>query len=175
MTKGKKPYKALRNFIISLIILVLLAVFLPFFLKGPDKQALITPDKIKIPEIKLINKKPQDDRRDPIRKGTQAHKNKNVIYKWKDKHGVIHFSDYPNPDGPSEEIAAVPYRSPGKNAKSSRKNITDTAKPDSDDTPSLSFPMSLSPSHVKKLKEDAEKIREVLQQRYENMSQTREK
>jgi len=176
MGKRNKPYKTLRNFIISLIILALLAVLIPFFLKGPDKQALISPDKIKLPKIKIKKKKPVDDRWLPIPKGAKDKKNKSVIYKWKDKHGVVHFTDYPNPNGPSEEISAVPSQAPSPKTKSSPKNIADSAKnPDNDGISTLPFPISLSPSRDKKLKQDAEKIREVLEQRYEDMSQAQEK
>jgi hypothetical protein len=172
MAKSNKPYKTLRNFIISMIILVLLAVLLPFFLKGPDKQALIQPHKIKLPDINIIKTKPTDDRRVPVAKGAKAGKKKNVIYKWKDKHGVIHFTDYPNPDGPSEAIKGVPLQT----VKPSPKKVTQTKKdPETDGIPTLPFPMSLSPSRVKKLKQDAEKIREVLQQRYDDMSQMQDK
>ncbi len=176
MAKGNKPYKTLRNFIISLIILVMLAVLLPFFLKGPDEQTLISTDNLKLPEINIIKKKPKDDRQIPSAKGAKANKKKNVIYKWKDKHGVTHFTDYPNPNGPSEEIASVPSPTPGQEAKTSRKKDADTTKnPDADDISSLPFPMTISPSRVKKLKQDAEKLRDTLQQRYEDMSQMQEK
>jgi len=155
-----------------MIILVLLAVLLPFFLKGPDKQALIQAHKIQLPDIDLIKKKPTDDRQVPIAKGAKAGKKKNLIYRWKDKHGVIHFTDYPNPDGPSEKIKGVPLQS----ASPSPKKITQSKKEsETDGIPTLPFPMSLSPSRVKKLKEDAEKIREVLQQRYDDMSQVQDK
>ena len=169
MAKGRKTYKKLRNFTISLIILVLGAVLFPFFLKGPDQQALISPDKLKLPEIKLLKKPPQDARRIPTPTGANVKKKKNVIYKWKDKHGVIHFTDYPNPNGPSEEIAAVPKRKPGEESKSPQKKLPDTAT-DADSPSSLPFPMTISPSRVKKLKQDAEKIREVLEQRYEDLA-----
>lgn len=176
MAKRIKPYKTLRNFIISIIILVLLAVLLPFFLKGPDKQALISPSKIKLPEMKILKKKPVDDRQLLNPKVAKDQKKKNVIYKWKDKHGVIHFTDYPNPNGPSDKISAVPAQTPSQKTKSSPKNVADITKNSDDDgIPTLPFPMSLSPSRVKKLKQDAEKIREILEQRYEDMSQAHEK
>ncbi len=176
MTKGKKPYKTLRNFFISIILLVLLAFLLPFFLKGPDKQALISLEKIKLPEIKLLKKQPRNTRQSPTSKGVNATNKKNILYKWKDKHGVIHFTDYPNPDGPCEEISAVPSQTHGQETNTSPKKILDTTKnPDADTISTLPFPISLSPSRVKKLKEDAEKIRESLQQKYDEMSQVQEK
>ena len=168
MAKGKKPYKTLRNFIISLIILVLLALLLPFFLKGPDKQALISPEKVKLPKIKLIKKQPADDRQIPIQKDAKVPKKKNTIYKWKDKHGVIHYTDYPNPNGSYEEISGVPEGSSSQATQSAPKDL------DSDTQSTQPFPTTLSPSQIKKLKEDAQKIRETLQQRYDDMSQVQD-
>jgi hypothetical protein len=175
MAKKNKPFKNLHKFIIAMIILVLLAVLLPFFLKGPDEQALITPDKIKLPEFEVIKKKPRDDRQIPTPRGAKASKNKNVLYKWKDKHGVTHFTDYPNPNGPSQKIAAVPPQTPSQKTKTSPKDITDSTNPETEGISKIPFPMTISPSQVKKLKQDAEKIRDVLQQRYQDMSQTQEK
>jgi len=173
MVKRNKPYKILRNFIISLILLVLLAVLLPFFLKGPDKQALISPDKIKVPEINILKKKTVDNRQISTSKSAKAKKEKNFIYKWKDKHGVIHFADYPNPNGASEKISGVPL-TPDHKAKSPQNMADQPKDSDPDGISSLPFPVTISPSRVKKLKQDAEELREVLQQRYDDISQFQE-
>ena len=101
MSKQKPPYKSLRYFVISLILLVLLACALPFFLKGPGNKKLISPDQFRLPEIKLLKKQPQDTRSLPIPQKSSPGKKMKKLYKLEDKDGVLHFTDYPNPDGPS--------------------------------------------------------------------------
>jgi len=175
MSKQKKTYKRLRNFIISIILLVLLACLLPFFLKGPGDQKLLSTDKIKLPEIKLLKKKPQDTRILPTTTGDKRPKKSKTLFKWKDKHGVLHFTDYPNPNGPSQEMEALPHRTPADESMSSKKQLSDIKENEFRETsPALPLPLTISPSQVKKLKEDAEKIGEVLKKRYDDLSQTQE-
>ena len=175
MSKQKKPYKTLRNFIISIILLILLACLLPFFLKGPGDQKLLSTDKIKLPEIKFLKKKPQDTRVIPTTTGDKRTKNSKTIFKWKDKDGVLHFTDYPNPNGPSQEMEAPPHRTSADEFTPSKKQFSDIKKNEFQEAaPALPLPMTISPSQVKKLKEDAEKIGEVLKKRYDNIAQTQE-
>lgn len=171
MSKKKAPYKSLRTFLISLIIIIIIAVLLPFFLKGPDKKALISPDKIKLPAIKLIKDKPEKDSNLTGSKRNVSRNKLKKIYKWTDKNGVLHFTDYPNPDGPSELIIASPDQ-PTKESSGSGSSKTD-AKQDSkpkNDSSDLPLPVLISPDQVKKLKKDAEKINKELEKRYEDIN-----
>ena len=172
MSKQKPPYKSLRYFIVSLILLVLFACILPFFLKGPGNERLISPDKIKIPQIHFLKKHSRDTR-------APLHSQKNApgiklkkIYKWKDRDGVQHFTDYPNPDGPSQLISATPDNPDEKESPLAANRLPDNAEKKGDDDPSgLSFPMTLSPARVKKLKQDAQKVRQDLEDRFDKMEE----
>ena len=170
MPEQKSPYKSLRYFIVSLILLVLLACILPFFLKGPGNKRLISPDKIKLPEINFLIKHSRDTR--PL---VQSQKNApgiklKKIYKWEDKEGVLHFADYPNPDGPSQLMAVTADKPEEKGSHPASDGLPDImGENGDDDPPTLSFPMTLSPDRVKKLKQDAQTIRQDLGNRFDEM------
>jgi len=176
MSKKKSLYKSLRFFIVSLILLALLACILPFFLKGPGNKKLITPDQIKLPEINFLKKQPQDTRAlSNAQKSARRIKLKK-IYKWEDKNGTLHFTDYPNPDGSSELIMATPDNPDEKKADASTSALSDQKGLKSDENPStIAFPMGLSPSKIKKLKQDAEKVRKDLEDRFDEMEEMLDK
>jgi Domain of unknown function (DUF4124) len=171
MSKQKSPYKSLRYFIVSIILLALLACVIPFFIQGPDNKKLISPDQIKLPEIKFLKKQPQDSRSISTSKEKAPGQKLKKIYKWEDKEGVLHFTDYPNPNGPSQLIMATPDRPDDKTPAPKTESLSDHKGKDSDDNPStFPFPMTLSPSQIKKLKQDAEKIRKDIEKRYEDIN-----
>ena len=170
MSKKKPPYKSLRFFIVSLIVLVLLACVLPFFLKGPGNKKLISPDQIKLPEIKFLKNTPQDTRALPTSQNSAPRIKLKKIYKWKDKNNTLHFTDYPNPDGPSELILASPEKPDENKSVAPTNTLSDQKGKKPDQNPStITFPMNLSPSQIKKLKQDAEKVRKDLEDRFGQM------
>ena len=172
MSKKKSPYKSLRFLIVSLILLAVLACILPFFLKGPGNKKLISPDQIKLPEIKFLKKQPQDTRALPTSQNSAPRIKFKKIYKWKDKNGTLHFTDYPNPDGSSELIMASPDKPDEKKAVAPANTLSDQRGLKSDEnSPTIAFPMSLSPSKIKKLKQDAEKVRKDLEDRFGEMEE----
>jgi len=171
MSKQKPPYKSLRYFIVSIILLALLACVIPFFIKRPDNRKLISPDQIKLPEIKFFKKQPQDTR--PVSTSQEKAPGQKLkkIYKWEDKEGVLHFTDYPNPNGPSQLIMVSPDKPNDKTPAPNNQPLPDHEGKDSDDNPStFPFPMTLSPTQIKKLKQDAEKIRKDIETRYEDIN-----
>jgi len=171
MSKKKSPYKSLRLFIVSIILLVVLACVIPFFIKGPDSRKLISADQIKLPEIKFLKKQPQDTRPVSTSQEKAPATKLKKIYKWEDKAGVLHFTDYPNPNGPSQLIMVTPDKPDDKPPAPKKQSSWDQKGKDSDDNPStFSFPMPLSPTQIKKLKQDAEKVREDIEKRYEDIS-----
>lgn len=170
MSKKKSPYKSLRLLIVSLILLAVLACILPFFLKGPGNKKLMSTDQIKLPEIKFLKKQPQDTRALPTSQKSAPRIKLKKIYKWKDKNGTLHFTDYPNPDGSSELIMATPDKPDDKEAVAPTNTLSDQKGSKSDDdSSSIAFPMSLSPSKIKKLKQDAENVRKDLEDRFGEM------
>jgi hypothetical protein len=167
---GKKsPYRTLRYFIVSIILLVVLAFVIPFFLKGPDDRALISPDKIKLPKIKLPQKATEDTRPQAASLKRSPETKYRKVYKWKDKDGIWHFTDYPNPDGPSQVIYVSPDKAEKKSVSGKTPSTTDT-NIDDDLSSGLSFPLTISPSELKKLKEEAEALKKELEKRYEELN-----
>jgi hypothetical protein len=166
----KGPYRKLKYFLGSMIVLAILACIAPFFLKGPADTALVTPDQIKLPELKLPGQKDVDTRSNSPRNRVSDPKNQIAIYHWQDKDGTWHFTDYPNPDGPSQVIYVTPDRPGNKNSSPSLKENREEASEEHDAlSGNLAFP--ITPSNVKKLKEDAETLKKELEKRYEELSE----
>jgi hypothetical protein len=170
MSKQKSTYKSLRFLIVSLILLAVLACILPFFLKGPGNKKLISADQIKPPEFNFLKKQSQDTRALPLSQNGAPRIKLKKIYKWTDKNGTLHFTDYPNPNGPSELIMATPDNPDEKKAVAPTNTLSDQKGLKSDENSStIAFRMSLSPSKIKKLKQDAEKVRKDLEDRFGEM------
>jgi hypothetical protein len=108
MADKKTPYRALRYFIAIIILLAVIACIVPFFIKGPDDRALLSPDQVKLPKIKLLKKGPVDTRFGADQKKGTADKKGEKVYKWRDENGVWHYADYPNPESPSKPISTEP-------------------------------------------------------------------
>jgi hypothetical protein len=166
----KGPYRKLKYFLFTMIALVVLACIAPFFLKGPGDRALITPDHIKLPDVKLPGQKSIDPR--PIAKNPDlsGKKNQVVLYRWQDKNGTWHFTDYPNPEGPSQEIRVTPDRQKNNDPSSSPKTI-DEPPVNVDELLGGDIHFLPKPSDVKKLKEEAAELRDQLEKRYEELDQ----
>ena len=93
-----------------------------------------------------------------------------VIYKWQDQQGQWHYSDQPNPEGTSEKVILDP------------RDITVVAAEDTSilKGTSKTTNMSLMPNSgsvydpvvMKKLFEDAEQVKEQLEQRTKSLDET---
>jgi len=163
--KKKGPYSTLKTLLKTLILMIIIACVAPFFLKGPDDSPLLEPKDLKIPDIKTP--KVPDIGVPGLKKPNEPKK----IYKWKDKNGVWHFSNKEKPETDAEVILVEPDRHPPPAAVPEPKGAQEkpSAPPRADDPSRITFPMTISPSEVKKLKEDAEKIKVELQKRYEEI------
>ena len=152
---GKKgPYSSLKILLKTLVLMIIIACVAPFFLKGPDDSPLLEPKDLKLPDIKKPRTsiiKPQE----PVK-----------IYKWKDKNGVWHFSNKEKPSPDAEVILVEPDRHPPPETEPEPARDENTP---SDDPPSMTFPLTISPAKVKKLKQDAEKVKVELEKRYEEL------
>ncbi len=92
-----------------LLVLPLLAVALPFLIKGPSGRPLLSFDSFQaprtivpeLPEIKGVLEKARDSLADLApEKPAKATR----VYKWRDANGTLSFSDRPNPNGSSEQV-----------------------------------------------------------------------
>jgi hypothetical protein len=165
----KGPYRKLKYFLGSMIVLVILACIAPFFLKGPGDTPLIKPDQIKLPDIKLPSRKAVDTRPNVPKTG-DAKSQKIAIYRWQDKDGTWHYTDYPNPDGPSQviHITPDPRSKDEKNPtlEEIHQEVVGNKKSSSGD---LVFPYN--PTEVGKLKEEAEKLKKELEKKYHELGE----
>ena len=112
--------KRLRSFLIVLILIGILAIMAPFFIKGPDGRPMMTLDRLKGPEnnksddIKLPStekvkewgretKAKAEELYDKMRPEMKTEKIQGpptqTMYKWKDKDGIWHYTDKPPPEG----------------------------------------------------------------------------
>ncbi len=107
--------KRLRSFFIVLILLIIVAVAAPFFIKGPDGRPLMTLDRFKRthdinpPSTKQIKQWGRNTRRkaeNVYNRMRPELKTEEItgpptetLYKWKDADGVWHYTDKPPPEG----------------------------------------------------------------------------
>ncbi len=96
----------MKKYIYILIVLLILALALPFFIKDRDGCPFLSFDSIKTPEISI------PDFNNIVEKVTQPFqknddkKRDEIIYRWKNAEGVWCYSNQPNPDGHSEVMKA---------------------------------------------------------------------
>lgn len=150
----------MKFFIKLLIALVVLAVLLPFtLLKGKDGRPLMSLDKLTKPDIALP-KLPDSDN-----KG-----GRDLIYRWTDAEGVVHFTNTPPPAG-------VNYTVKGYDPNT---NLIQSVKPLNKEEPPASKPVQAarktpeslkeignpySVDKVDKLMDDARKVQQLLDDR----------
>ena len=152
----KGPYHKLKYFLISMVALAILACIAPFFLKGPDDRALLSPDQIRLPDIKLPGSKEIDSRPAAGTTPASSSKKQNIIYRWKDPQGVVHFTDYPNPNGPSEILYHAP-EAPADKASPPTAATGHQEKVEADDQPIGNMIFPLTPGNITKLKQEADR------------------
>ncbi|MDF1580027.1 MAG: DUF4124 domain-containing protein [Desulfuromonadales bacterium] len=107
----------MKKKLLYLLIIVALAVALPFVIKGKNGQPLLTVDhfsapKVALPDLTGLEAKARDTLneaqteintvKDKIIAALPQPESK--IYKWKDDKGQWHFSDLPRRDGQSVEV-----------------------------------------------------------------------
>ncbi len=152
----------MKFFVKLMITVVVLAVLLPFtFLKGKDGKPLMSLSDLKAPNLSMP-KVP-----DALKSANPANKagGKDIIYKWKDAKGVLHFSSTPPPAG--IKYSAKGY-DPDMNLIQSVKVEEEKPAPAAE-VPSLEKPSDLvgvySPAKIKKLKQDALNVQKLLNDR----------
>ncbi len=86
----------MKLFVKLLITALVLAVLLPFtLLKGGDGKPLMTLDKLKLPSMSMP-KVPDNIKIPDLPAGDRE---KDIIYKWRDARGDLHFTSSPPADG----------------------------------------------------------------------------
>ncbi len=146
-----------------LIAALVLSVLLPFtILKGKDGRPLMSFSDIKAPSLSLPSMPDivSDTKPKPVSGSGD------IIYKWKDKQGVLHFSSSPPPEG--TEFTSKGY-DPNTNLIQSVKVITEPTerlRPQQQQIQTSSdIGNPYSPAKVEKLIKDAQNIEKLLNDR----------
>jgi len=156
----------MKFFVKLMIAAVVLAVLLPFtFLKGKDGKPLMSFSDLKMPNLAMPEV--PDALKDAQR---QKAGGKDVIYKWKDAKGVLHFTSKPPPAG-------IEYTSKGYDPNT---NLIQSVKIEEEkpiepfaDAPKIEKPSDLvnvySPDKIEKLMKDAKNVQKLLNQRNQKL------
>ncbi len=150
-----------------LITALVLAVLLPFtIIKGNDGKPLMSLSNIKAPEFSLP--KIPDAIKTKDSGSSVSTSGKDIIYKWRDQKGELHFSSSPPPEGieysvkgydPNTNlIQSVKIRTEETEQPGQPEIETQTKKP-------LDIGNPYSPQKVEKLIEDAQNIEKLLNDR----------
>lgn len=145
-----------------LIAALVLAVLLPFtIIKGKDGRPLMSLSKLKAPDLDIPNL-PGGMKIPDV---SPAIKNKDVVYKWRNERGELHFTSSPPPAG-------IEYTVKGYDPKT---NLIQSVNIETKDPePEVADPQDKSPSDIgnpyspekiKKLFDDAENIQKLLDDR----------
>ena len=136
--------------IIMLMLILVAAMMAPYFIKGRDGQSLFNlaePDK-----------------------GTEStNSTRQMYYKWQDENGSWHFGDNP-PEGVtlhpvSVDTAANVIQSVKINRPEEQQRSTNTAPT----TPGLPVPLTVDPTQVEQMIEDAENVQQLLDDRQKQL------
>ena len=146
-----------------LIAALVLSVLLPFtILKGKDGQPLMSLSDIKVPSFSLPDMPDIVTNTEPL----SVSGKEDIIYKWMDKQGVLHFSSSPPPEG--IEFTSKGY-DPDTNLIQSVKVITEPTERLRPQQKQVQAPSDIgnpySPAKVEKLINDAQNIEKLLNDR----------
>jgi len=166
-------------FIKILLFLIVLALALPFVLKGPDGQPLMTLDTLKQPDFgiseifdrlsEVSNPFSSDPDGGEWRTDGSAQprlSGKTQVYSWRDEQGNMHFTNEPPPQGRQAKTIQV---DPNINIMPAVK--LPEVVPDSPPAPVVpeetSVPSVYAPEEVRRLMDEARAVEGTLQQRRE--------
>ena len=156
----------MKFFVKLMIAAVVLAVLAPFtVLKGKDGKPLMSFRDLKMPNLAL------PEVPDAVKGAGLKQDGKDVIYKWKDAKGVLHFSSKPPPTG-------IEYTSKGYDPNT---NLIQSVEIEEEkpveafaEAPNIEKPSDLvnvySPDKIEKLMKDANNVQKLLNQRNQKLN-----
>lgn len=143
-----------------ILTILVLAFVLPFTPLMPGGKPMMSLSDIRLPEFSIPNVPTIGSKEPVLRKSGKAR----TFYRWKDAEGKVHYSDKP-PEGSAGEVASLdidpntnlvpaveapPEPEPVASKVSDKKKSADSSSPTS----------SYSPDAIKKLFEDANRIKQ---------------
>lgn len=157
----------MKLFVKLMLLILVIALAGPFFIKGPDGRPLMTTAGVKR-EFRAATAAVGRgwDRLTRETKGLVIEDgDKTIVYRWRDDSGGWHYSDSPNPDGGSERVVI----DPDNNLLQAHPPDAPTATqlPDEPEASGLQLPspFSVTPGEIPQLIEDTHGVREQLEER----------
>ena len=160
-----------------LIVALVLAVLLPFtVLKGKDGRPLMSLGDLKAPELSLpqIPEATSTDNAASKSVSMPSAEGKDIVYKWRDEKGELHFSSSPPPEGfeytakgydPNTNlIQSLPVQSEATREIGAAEQKGEIAV--NEDAAEDEIGNPYSPEKVKKLMKDAKNIQKMLDDRF---------
>ncbi|HEB87388.1 MAG TPA: DUF4124 domain-containing protein [Gammaproteobacteria bacterium] len=174
-----------RVFKLMLLALVLVGVS-PFLLHGSNGKPLFSLDKLTLPNLShLFGRAGSDAARVSKTLGDikstagkvlpiELDGKHTAVHKWRDKHGVWHFSDKQNPHGKDEVVLintntnvvqadpvakAIPNKQKSGTATDKKENTKDAG-------PSIPLPTTIPMKDIPKLIRDTQALKDTLNKRY---------
>ena len=161
----------MKLFIKLMILVVVAAVAAPFFLKGPDGRPLLSWDRLHAPEVRLPDLgKAADTMKESLRAEEEAHAKPVEVFKWQDEEGGWHYSDNNEQGRQAQKLTVDPnanlsHFEPAK--ASEHKEQAASARENSDPSPSITFPASISLGKIPTLIDDARNVDKLQKERLE--------
>jgi len=177
-----------------LLVLLIIALFLPFYIKDKNGKPLLTYHQLNLPDFskyipslslpdfgKIFNfRKEKNDKPVLILSREKDHKN-SLIYKWKDDNHVWHFSDS-CPDGKTCISQIMPgiqtsekhipeFEPPETEPNDHNRTTSEKENPEHnllDTLPDLNFPLSIPYQDAINLKKESLELKETIEKKYQD-------
>lgn len=174
----------------KLMLLALLLVGVsPFLLHSPNGKPILSLDKLPLPNLSHLFGRADSARVsktiDNIKSTAndvlpvKLKDNNTAVHKWRDKHGVWHFSDKQNPHG-KDEVVLINTNTNLLQADPKVKNIPDAKESSTaarqkektdNDGPSIPFPTTIPMQDIPKLIKDTQALKETMNKRYQKQQE----
>lgn len=161
----------MKIFVRLMMLVLVLGLAGPFFLKGPNGQPWMKPADV-MPDTRpvegyihklraMVSGWFSEEPLEPI--------GQTKVYRWKSPEGNWQLSDTP-PDGVTAEVIFVDPDTNLIQGLRAQKESVSANKTEAENTaPAIPLPMTISPNQVKKLVGDAKAVQETLNQRTQDM------
>lgn len=163
----------MRLMIKFFIFILVLGLGAPFILKKPDGTPLMDARQL-IPDVKSWSTDISGwwnrmKRKVPEATGGAVGGEETTVYRWKAPDGSWQFSDTPPVQGEADKITVDPNANLIQGLPEQQEPELDSQE-DEDSGIGLPLPMTISPDQVKKLKEDAENIQKLMDDRADQLN-----
>jgi len=160
----------MRFFAKLLIAALVLAVLLPFtVIKGKDGRPLMNFSDLKMPDLGLPDLPEGVDM--PAVDLPAGDSGQDIVYKWRDAEGNLHFTSQPPPEGIEYETKGYdPQANLIQSVKPEPKQEKESASAEPSDTSQVNKNSDIgnpySPEKVEKLYKDAQNVQKLLNERF---------